>query len=406
VLQGRGRAGVFSISKGQRSVARLRIALFAPYVPAPAHSGGRIRIYRLAKALAELGAIELFAYAGGNEVSQSRGAPELGLYRALHLERSVFAGPTFATPQRVRRMPRSLSKAFRESHARQRFDIAVVEHCYAGRAVTEFGDMPWVLDEHNIESEYLQARLVAAHGRVPLLMRREHHRLELWERKLWRAATRVVCVSGADAMRVEAELGRPPELVPNGVDTGAIRFVLPSQRSGHEILFVGLMNHAPNVRAAERLAREVLPEVQLSEPQARLVLCGANPDRRVLELARPDVEVTGRVDSVAPYLERAVVYANALEHGGGTSLKVLEAFASGLPVVSTSVGVRGFPVTAREQYFPAENSTEFAATIVARLRDRAAADAASRKARGLAETYDWALLGPRFAEIVTAAARR
>jgi glycosyltransferase involved in cell wall biosynthesis len=378
----------------------MRIALFAPYLPAPAHSGGRIRIHRLALALGALGEIELFAYAGRRELAEAGDRPELALYSRTCVAPSAFVGPPLCTPMRVRRMPGALLEAFRARHASVPFDVAVVEHCYAARVSKLFAGLPWVLDEHNVESEYLKARLLSSHGHLPPLLSREHRLLELWERRIWQSAGEVVCVAQSDADRVREVLGREPELVPNGVAVDEVRFVSPSARRGNAILFVGLMDHGPNVRAAERLAREVLPEVQKGEPSAHLILCGANPDRTVAGLSARDVEVTGRVESTGPYLERAAVYANALQHGSGTSLKVLEAFASGLPVVSTAVGVRGFPVSSGTHFLGAETSGEFAARILECLRDRARRDTGAEQARALAGEYDWRVLGPRFAEIV------
>jgi glycosyltransferase involved in cell wall biosynthesis len=109
------------------------------------------------------------------------------------------------------------------------------------------------------------------------------------------------------------------------------------------------------------------------------------------------------VPSVAPYLDRAAVYGNALGHGAGTSLKLLEAFASGLAVISTEVGARGFPARAGDHFVSAESDQEFAARIVECLADRAARDEGARHARALAEGYDWQELGPRFAAVVEGA---
>ena len=165
------------------------------------------------------------------------------------------------------------------------------------------------------------------------------------------------------------------------------------------------MNHAPNVRAAAFLAREVMPLVYRDEPRARLVLCGMNPAREVLALADDRTQVTGFVPSVRPFLEGSAVYANPLQHGAGTSLKVLEALAAGLPLVSTAVGVRGFELRAGQDYYEANTAPDFAREILAAFRARASLDAAARRGRTFAERHDWGGLAGKFAEVVAAAAR-
>jgi glycosyltransferase involved in cell wall biosynthesis len=263
--------------------------------------------------------------------------------------------------------------------------------------------VPWVLDEHNVESRY-QREYFAAEGRAGFRARREVALLEAWERRAWAGATALTCVSDADASAIAPHRASAPCVIPNGVQLADVPLVLPSERAGAEVLFVGLLSHAPNVQAALFLAREVMPALWREEPSARLVLCGRSPAREVLALAGPRVEVTGTVPSVAPYLSRAAVYANALFRGAGSSLKVPEALASGLPLVSTGVGVRGFELREGEHYARAEDAEGFARALLAALRGRAGLDARALRARAVAEQFDWERLGGRFADVVFRAA--
>jgi glycosyltransferase involved in cell wall biosynthesis len=165
------------------------------------------------------------------------------------------------------------------------------------------------------------------------------------------------------------------------------------------------MSHAPNEAGAIFLAREVMPRVWREEPDARLVLCGRTPTRAVQQLANDRIEVTGTVDSVSPYLSRAAVYANALFQGAGSSLKVPEALASGMPMVSTEVGVRGFPLEAGVHYGAAHDAESFARAIVRAMRERKTLDAQSERSREIASRYDWTVIGKRFAAIVESMVR-
>jgi glycosyltransferase involved in cell wall biosynthesis len=386
-------------------MSALRVALFAPYLPAPAATGGRIRIHRLATALAEIAQVELFAAAVADELRADRAQSALSCYASVHVAPSRFDSlPGALRPARVRAgAPSALAAKFRRAHQKRRFDVIVAEHSHTAAPALEL-DLPLVLDEHNVESDYLLAR-EQARGKPGFFLRREIAALRRWERRAWRRATEVVCVSSADADQVNAVRARPAVVIPNGVDLRAVPFRPPSERDGFDVLFVGLMSHAPNVVAARFLALEVMPLVRRDEPRARLVLCGMNPAREVLALSDEHTQVTGFVPSVQPFLEASAVYANPLRHGAGTSLKVLEALAAGLPLVSTAVGVRGFELSGVADYLEAETAIEFAAQINAAFRNRAGLDAGARRGRTFAERHDWTELGRRFGDVVLSASR-
>ncbi|HEX3595328.1 MAG TPA: glycosyltransferase family 4 protein [Polyangiaceae bacterium] len=378
------------------------IALLAPYLPAPAHSGGRIRIHRFAEALAKHFDVHLFAAVDEYEIRENLKTPELGAYAAVHIElkrQSLF--PWLGRPRRVRTVsPRRLVRAFLDADRCTPFKAAVVEHSHAASTLQYGRRIPWLLDEHNVESDYADARSRALKCPLNAFRGRELAGLRRWEESLWKAASEVVCVSSQDARRVEVVRGRPAPVIPNGVCPEEVPFKKPSERTGFDILFVGILEHPPNAAAARWLAREVLPRVLQEEPRARLILCGARPAREVLELAGERIIVTGRVASVTPYLESASVYANALKQGAGSSLKVLEALASGIPLVSTTVGARGFELRSPEHYLGADDTASFVGNILECFRDRKARDAAAERGRSVAESCSWDKLSTRFVELV------
>jgi glycosyltransferase involved in cell wall biosynthesis len=123
-------------------------------------------------------------------------------------------------------------------------------------------------------------------------------------------------------------------------------------------------------------------------------------------LRRDGVEVTGTVASVQPYLRAAAVYGNALFEGAGSSLKVLQALASGVPLVSTATGVRGHALEPMRHYLPAESADSFAETILRVLAGPALFDAQAIAGRAVAESKSWARVGESFAALVASVARR
>jgi glycosyltransferase involved in cell wall biosynthesis len=136
------------------------------------------------------------------------------------------------------------------------------------------------------------------------------------------------------------------------------------------IVFVGNFTHPPNVDAAERLARGVLPLAHARCPDLTLHLVGDAPPESVRALAGGHVVVTGRVADVAPYLDRAAVVAAPLRQGGGMRVKVLEALAAGKAIVATPLAAAGLAVQHGEHLLLAESDEELAAAIVTLVEDR------------------------------------
>ncbi len=373
----------------------LRIALFCPYLPVPPTSGGRMRMFELSRRVAERAELHLFTMASGKE----RRNPEIDPLLATYAWHRVAPYPHLFLPEpglptrAARGTPRSNLRAFAEAHRARRFDLVWVEHVYGARAALG-ADLPWLLDEHNVESDFL-AGSIEARGPVGALGRWAVATMRAFEQKAWRAASRIVCVTEADADHIAAFSPERPDVIPNGVAIERVPLVLPSARRGAEVLFVGRMDHSPNQAAAHRLVERIMPQVWARAPQATLVLCGANPPARVAALRGPRVEVTGTIPSVEPYLRRARVFANPLSHGAGSSLKVVEALAAGIPLVSTAVGVRGFPLEDGVHYRRAETDACFAARLLEGLRGDTP-DSQAASGREVAEAHAWSRLTARF----------
>jgi polysaccharide biosynthesis protein PslH len=377
-------------------------ALVAPYLPAPANTGGRIRIHRLARALAAHGPVDLFARFWPVEMAPDAGdtTPALSVYRARELcDHGPFMGIPLLTSRRVREAsPRALRDRLRARHRASPYAAVIACHSYGALVAMNLTDAALVLDEHNIESRY--ARAVTPNARLEAL------RLERWERRVWRAADLVTTVSDDDARAVSSWRNGAVEVVPNGVARDEIVFAAPSTRAARTLLFVGSMSHPPNVRCAVRLATEVLPRVRETHPDARLVLCGRAPSREVRALASEHVAVTGTVADVAPWLASAGAYVNLLDAGAGSSLKVPEAIAAGVPLISSRIGARGFALREGAHYLGAETDDEAAQAVCIAWRDPVAADARAHAALDAIDALDWRSVGARFADLVLAAAAK
>jgi len=183
--------------------------------------------------------------------------------------------------------------------------------------------------------------------------------------------------------------GRRVTAVPNGVDTDYFRHMsVPSAEA--TIAFEGNMNFSPNVDAAQRLARDILPRVKSVVPAARAIIVGRDPAAEVHALQSPVVEVTGTVEDVRPYLARAAVFACPMNLGSGIKNKILQAWAMEIPVVATSASLGGLAARDGENILIRDTSESFADAVLQLIRDPALAQRIGKAGRStIASTATW-----------------
>ncbi|HWF89010.1 MAG TPA: glycosyltransferase, partial [Pyrinomonadaceae bacterium] len=147
--------------------------------------------------------------------------------------------------------------------------------------------------------------------------------------------------------------------------------------------------------------REILPRIRQAEPDATLSIVGRAPTPAVRRLAAiPGVEVTGRVDDVRPYIARGAVYVVPLRIGGGTRLKIFEAMAMEKPLISTTIGAEGLPLTNGVELLLADEPATFADAVVRVLTDEAyAKELGQRAAVVVRENFGWQSVTERFISI-------
>ncbi|MBK7644088.1 MAG: glycosyltransferase [Planctomycetes bacterium] len=190
-------------------------------------------------------------------------------------------------------------------------------------------------------------------------------------------------------------------VVPNGVDTqqftprerssATAAPLAPPRAEALELVFTGGMNYLPNEDGARWFLDEIFPLVLRERPAARITFVGKHPPDSLCARAREgQIVFTGRVDDVRAHARAADIFVVPLRIGGGTRLKILEALAMQLPLVSTRVGAEGLDLRDGQDLLLADEAQTFADAILALAtdRERAARLAASGHARVL-ERYDW-----------------
>jgi glycosyltransferase involved in cell wall biosynthesis len=370
------------------------IVLVVPLVPATGGNGLAMRAGMLLEALASHGDVDLIIVpvSGGAEDT----AWAAGLARSLTLVAPVSGGPArshltrqLADPLLRDRLARSAPLPARAMAApptlahdvlarrgvlarRPRavvvmrgylapFGLTLAAILQAGRTVIDLDD-----DEEMLARSYGDTAAADAVARLA---------------RAWLPAADVVCAASAreaEAMALRYELPFVRAL-PNGVRLPSPLAAPPGE---HRLLFVGNLTYAPNVEAAKLLTTEVLPLVQAKHPDATLDLVG----RHAGGLAEaPATRLAGPVADLRPWYGGADVVVAPLWHGGGTRIKVLEAFAYGRPVVATPLAVSGINVRNGREVLLAD-SPQALADAVSTLFENPALGARLCEHAGLAVT--------------------
>jgi glycosyltransferase involved in cell wall biosynthesis len=202
----------------------------------------------------------------------------------------------------------------------------------------------------------------------------------------------VTAVSEADAEWIRKSGSRAAvEVIENGVDLDFFTNHETADVKEDYLVFTGSMDWRPNQDAAEFFVREIFPLLRAARPAIEAVFVGRNPPHHIARLGQvPGITITGTVEDIRPYIRRAAVYIVPLRVGGGSRLKILEAFAMEKPVVSTSIGAESLAVSHEKELLLADGPEQFASAIVRLLDDRALAGRLAAAGRRLVvERYGW-----------------
>jgi glycosyltransferase involved in cell wall biosynthesis len=385
----------------------VRSVLVVKDSPFPARSGSPLRNWQTVNLLREFGPVSVFSIGEADpNVSEIPGveawehidaAPPAAhekFRRLLHALAHLVRPQEYphVAPEQTRAVARRLSRFIERQRPdllvlanwQQRFPRALAAHAHA-----------LVLDAHNVESSL--AREAVPPG-LPILSRVLRawrlRRFREFERELLAAPRQVWVCSERDCERVKGLCpSSDVRVIPNAIDLrlyDAAR--TPLARGTRTLCYVGLFSYDPNAAAADLLIQRILPRVRERFPDAKLLLVGRHPTQSMLKAAAedPSITVTGEVDDVRPFLESASATIVPLAHGGGTRLKILEAFASNLPVVSTTKGCEGIAAQEGEHVLIRNEPEALADAVCALWADPALAARLAQNARELvASTYSW-----------------
>lgn len=383
----------------------MKILYLCHRIPYPPDKGEKIRAYHHIEYLARAHRIHLACFADTRaDLDHAR-----SLEKICASVDVVYRSPLAARLHALAALPtrRSLSvAAFDSSTLRllverrlreERPDILVAYSAAMAQYVERVNGAPRVLDFVDADSEKLREYARLRPFPQSALYGLEADRLARYEARMAATFDASIFISEPEAEIVRRRApGREYSIIRNGVDLDAFR---PDPSAGRPrdpvIVFTGVMGYYPNVDAVAFFARDILPRVRNRVPGARFEIVGRDPSAAVRGLARlPGVTVTGFVPDVRPYLANAAVAVAPFRIARGVQNKVLEAMASGLPVIGTRLAFQGITASATDGVRVGDDADAFAEEVVALLLDSALrADLGQRARQYVEQHHRWEEVG-------------
>lgn len=259
--------------------------------------------------------------------------------------------------------------------------------------------VPVVCTHHDIESDALRQRATSVRSRaLAAYIRLQAERVERVERTMCPQFAANVVMSAVDANRLQTRApGARTVVIPNGVDTDDFT-PQPRQRMvADRVVFVGGTHFFPNRDAVTHFLADIWPRIRARRPAASLHLIGrvSAPDRARFE-REPGVRSLGHVDDIREHVAEASCTVVPIRIGGGTRIKILDAWAMGRPVVSTSRGCEGLEAADGENILIRDAPLEFAEAVVRVLEDSDLQSCLAASGRDTVErTYSWHIVGQK-----------
>ena len=394
-------------------VRRPRLLFLCQTLPYPPDGGVWIRTYHVLRLLARAFDVTALCFErppmDGNDAATDVEASQAALSKFGRVE-------IFPIPQRTSRIRfawdhiRSVARQqvyttflYESPRFQQRmtdllatpFDLVHADSLDLVRYLPACGDVPIVCVHHDVESDLLERRASICGSRWRAFYLRHQATLMLKVEREWcRRVAMNVTVSDRDRMRLKAVVpDARVTVVPNGVDTDEFQ---PDTASGGGVAFIGGTSWAPNLDALNFFCEQILPHLPAAIRKSHSVrwIGNATREQQYRYAARYGVELSGYVRDVRPSMREADCHIVPLRAGGGTRLKILNSWAMGKPVVSTSIGCEGLAAVDGQNILIRDDPEQFARAIVDVLQDPALRVRLSEHGRRTAEElYSWDIIG-------------
>ncbi len=384
--------------------------MLTPYLPYPLLTGGQTRSYNLIKRLSALNhEITLFCLIKNNDerkyVSElEKFCKEVKVFfrsekpwTPKNILRTGFSFYPFLV---IRNWAKGEKEAAEEKLTKEKFDLIHAETFYVMPHIPKL-KIPIFLVEQTIE--YLVYKHFADEFKVPLvkqLLYLDVLKMKYWELKYWKQAKKVVATSIDDKNTMLSQVSSlDVDIVPNGVDSQYFGKQVALRTPNPTILYLGNFTWLQNREAVGLLVKKVWPKIKRSLPNSKLWIIGKDAKSFFANLRSKEVRID-EVDDVRVIYQQASILVAPIYGGGGTRYKYLESFASGLPVVTTSIGIRGIDVKDGEEVIIRDDPEDLADAALKLLSDAILYKKIATNAKKMvAEIYDWDPIAKKLSDI-------
>ena len=296
----------------------------------------------------------------------------------------------------TRNMPLSASRLIVKELSRQSYDLIHAETFYMMPNIPAT-KIPTLLVEQTIE--YLGYQNYAQKSKlwpVKPLLYLDIAKIKYWEKYYWEKANRLVTMSDEDRQFIQSEIGNSQQIdvVANGVDMDYFKLTKIKRPSNPTVLFVGTFKWLPNADAVEFLVEKIWPLIIKQISNAKLHIVGFSPSKKILSYAKNDsITVSGNISDIRDAYGQAHVLLAPVRSGKGTRYKVLEAMATGLPIVGTKLSVEGLPVKSGSDVLISDTDQGLAEKTIQLLKDRQLQEKLAQNGKKLvAQQFEWSII--------------
>jgi GT2 family glycosyltransferase/glycosyltransferase involved in cell wall biosynthesis len=383
---------------------RPRVLFVSPYPICPPTHGGGVFMYYTLRELSrwcEVHAIVMLDYAAEREANE-----ELRQYckTVEFCVRTVDRDPHLASivPHAVHEfhIPRIEWLIQRQTFL-QRIDVIQLEYTALGQYARPFERLVCALFEHDIYFQSIGRSLPFIHSPLERTKARfEYLRAMRFELKMLPKCDHIQVCTRENRRYIESFLPRLSSRIDAGMRAGIDAGIYPfpgGPREPHTMLFLGSFRHTPNQVALEWFGRFVLPLIVAKIPKARLLVAGSDqPARHAFSDPANAIDLLGFVEDIQPLFSSTALFVCPIRSGSGIRVKLLEAFASGIPVVSTTLGAEGLARVDGEFCALADDAAGFAEKAIRLLEDSELAAEMARRARAeVVENWDMSVITRR-----------
>ena len=371
---------------------RKTILIITPFMVYPPNSGGKLRIYNICKRLSRKYNLILLSLIH-NEDEERYSSFLKEIFNEVYLIHPKTKSNEFLFPDRYKYSFSSLLiEKLNEIQDKKAIDIAHIESNELLYLTKYIKYIPIVYTEHDIsmlspdKSYYRKRQSNSILGLI------DYFKIVCYHKRAYKKIDKVIILSKEDTRLIKAFSPHCDfSLIPTGVDLEHFMFTEKHNNVNKNLIFVGHYPHYPNEEAAVYFTRHVFTLIKKQFPEIRLKLVGSDPTEPILKLSQIDgVDVIGTVDDVNPYLQQASIFVNAFQRSAGIKGKVLEAMATGTPVVCTSRGAYGIDAVSGKDIFIADRPEDFARCVIELLKNSDLYNKIAYNARKLVEeSYNW-----------------